>query len=592
MRVRVHDLSLDFPEAFSLWGISMTENTEALTFKIADEPWELERICQLNYRTFVEEIPQHAPNQEKALVDKFHSENTYVIALQGKELVGMLAGRSKRPFSLDSKLDNLDQYLRPGRKVLEVRLLSVEPGKRGSRIAAGVMSEMLRFGLAEGIEDVIISGTTRQLKLYTKLGFEPFGPLVGNDPEAMFQPMMLSCEKLFEKAHQFAKLMPDDVKATAIEFYQSKVEQLGSQGASRSERPKGAPTTAREEANLLPGPVNIKRSVRQVFAQDPVSHRAEFFVEDFQRTKRALCSFVNTKNVEIVVGTGTMANDLVGGQIMLLDQPGLMLSNGEFGDRLIDHATRYGLEHSVVREDWGKPFDVAKIRAALDERPDVGWMWATHCETSTGILNPVDELKALCAEKGVKLCLDGVSAIGAVPVDLSGVYLCSGSSGKAIGGFPGLSMVFYSHSITSSKRLPRYLDLGMYADNQGIAYTHSSNLVYALKEAIDTFEGGFEKVRALSDWMRERVEGMGLKVVAPYEHASPAVISIEIPDWVSSKEVGDRAYENGYLLSYMSGYLLKRNWVQICLMGDLPQANLEPVLNLIGELCAEQRRVA
>ena len=59
--------------------------------KIATEDWEFEAIHRLNYQTFVEEIPQHAPNPDGRLVDRFHAENHYVIALQGRQIAGMLA---------------------------------------------------------------------------------------------------------------------------------------------------------------------------------------------------------------------------------------------------------------------------------------------------------------------------------------------------------------------------------------------------------------------------------------------------------------------------------------------------------------------
>ena len=97
-----------------------------LQFKIASEDGEFELIHRLNYRTFVKEIPQHEPPQDGRLVDKFHSENTYVICLCGNQLAGMLAVRARRPFSLDQKLAGLDSYLPAGRSVCEVRLLAVE----------------------------------------------------------------------------------------------------------------------------------------------------------------------------------------------------------------------------------------------------------------------------------------------------------------------------------------------------------------------------------------------------------------------------------------------------------------------------------
>src|SRR5688572_30791842 len=113
-------------------GVMSKEAT--LKFKIADEAWEFEAIHRLNYKTFVEEIPQHARNPDERLVDKFHSENTYAIALHGDRLAGMVAGRTRRPFSLDNKLPNLDSLLPAGRRVLEVRLLSVEKQHRNGLV--------------------------------------------------------------------------------------------------------------------------------------------------------------------------------------------------------------------------------------------------------------------------------------------------------------------------------------------------------------------------------------------------------------------------------------------------------------------------
>src|SRR3954465_11782876 len=105
----------------------MKPPTPELTLKIAREEWEFEQIHRLNYRTFVEEIPQHTPNPDGRLVDRFHAENTYLIAVAGERGVGMLAMRDRRPFSLDAKLSDLDGYLPPHRSVAEVRLMAVEP---------------------------------------------------------------------------------------------------------------------------------------------------------------------------------------------------------------------------------------------------------------------------------------------------------------------------------------------------------------------------------------------------------------------------------------------------------------------------------
>ena len=81
----------------------MNDN-EKITYKIATTPEEYASIHSLNYATFVEEIPQHESNVEKKLIDKFNDENTYIIAMKNDELIGMIALRGIRPFSLDLKI--------------------------------------------------------------------------------------------------------------------------------------------------------------------------------------------------------------------------------------------------------------------------------------------------------------------------------------------------------------------------------------------------------------------------------------------------------------------------------------------------------
>ena len=167
----------------------MTARTDSgHTFKIATEEWEFERIFELNYATFVEEVPQHEPNTSRRLVDPFHSENTYFICLNGDELVGMVAVRDRRPFSLDKKLGNIDKYLPAGRSVCEIRLLSIAKSRRKGRVIQGLLTMLARHCMDRGYDIAIISGTLRQERFYRRLGFVPFGPRVGA-PEALFQPM-------------------------------------------------------------------------------------------------------------------------------------------------------------------------------------------------------------------------------------------------------------------------------------------------------------------------------------------------------------------------------------------------------------------
>ena len=529
---------------------------EPLVFKTAAEDWEFEQIHRLNYRTFVEEIPQHKASPTHRLVDKFHPENTYLICLSERKLVGMLAVRSNRPFSLDQKVPDLDSHLPAGHRICEVRLLAIEKkfrGARGGQVLSGILALLWQHGVEQGYGLAIISGTMRQLKLYQHLGFVPFGPIVGTG-DAQFQPMYVTLETFEVTAREFLRSAP-----------------------ARSFQPSAV--------NFLPGPVAVRREVRRAFEQAPESHRAAGFRTDFNTTKQLLCELVSAPQVQFLLGSGTLANDAVAGQLSLLDGRGLVLSNGEFGQRLIDHARRFQLDFDTLESDWGQAFDLAAVSARLEQSPAPQWLWCTHCETSTSVLNDLAALKELCTARGVKLCVDAMSTVGTLPVDLTGVYLATCASGKGLRSYAGISMVFHHHEIQPAPdRLPRYLDLGYYAAQQGIPFTFSSNLLHALHAAIRRVDWPrrFAETAEWCAWLRTRLTELDFNLVGTNAATSPAVITVALPPELNSVAIGDAMQEAGYLLSYNSDYLRRKNWLQICLMGEGSREKVAAVANAMN----------
>ncbi len=535
------------------------KSTTAQTFGIATEDWLFEAIHRLNYKTFVEEIPQHRANPDKRLVDRFHHENTYIVCVRGDCLLGMVAVRAKRPFSLDQKLANLDSYLPPGRPICEIRLLAVERNSRSGIVFHGLMGALHEYCRTQGYDLGIISGTVRQLRLYKHLGFVPFGPLVGAG-DAKFQPMYITREAVEPRSGR-------------------KNQSLCRANISKS------------PVSFLPGPVTIAENVRQRFGDLPRSHRSESFLADFKATNRLLCDLVNANHAKILMGSGTLANDAIAAQLSLLSSPGLVLSNGEFGDRLVDHARRFRLSFEILRINWGEFFHVSQIQEAIARHPEIRWLWAVHCETSTGILNDLSMLKDVCATNDLLLNLDCISSIGAVAVDLNGVYLASAVSGKGLAAFPGLSMVFHENDLTPAPAaLPRYLDLGYYASKYGIPFTISSNLLYALRAALErrSVNGYFTRVVQLAAWLRAEIRTMGLRIIGEDKHLSPAITTVALPPTVHSRTLGKELDDAGYFLSYMSGYLLERNWLQICLMGELSEPELRSLVEVLRRAITEQ----
>jgi aspartate aminotransferase-like enzyme/GNAT superfamily N-acetyltransferase len=525
-----------------------------LIIKVATEEWEFEQIHQLNYRTFVQEIPQHAANPEGRLVDRFHAENRYVIALNGRQLVGMVAIRHQRPFSLDSKVPNLDAHLPAGRRPVEVRLLAIEPEYRKTAVFVMMFDFLVRKCVEEGFDIAVMSGTTRQLKLYRHMGFVPFGPLVGTGG-AQYQPMYLTCEAFGQAAEKSPVLREVLV----------------------GDKPAGRPL------NLLPGPVLTTPEVDAAFAAPAISHRSPAFLDQLSTVRMRLCELTGARDVQVLTGSGSLGNAVVAAQLGLHASTGLVLSNGEFGERLAGEARRAGLRFDWLRLRWGDVFDLQHVKTFVSRVPRGGWIWFVHHETSTGVLNPFDELKQLAADHGLRMCADCISSIGAVRVDLRGVHLATGTSGKGLGAYPGLALVFHDYVPTPEPdRLPGYIDLGHWAAHSSSPHTHSSNLVSALATAARAM--GPERINRIennSRWLRQALLARGYAIVAPASAACPAGITLALDSSANAAQLGEELEQRGFALNFRSSHLLSRNWIQLSLLGDPPRVGLELFLHAL-----------
>lgn len=513
-------------------------------YKIAKYEHEFELIHQLNYQTFSEEIPQHQKNELGKLVDPFHHENTYIICLKENELVGMIAVRDNRPFSLDKKIGEVEQSLPiTVKKLCEIRLLAVKKEHRSGRVFLGLAQFLSKYCLRKGYDATVISGTNRELKLYKQMGFQPFAHMTGTN-DAQFQPLYLT-------------------KQTFEESLAGRILQ---------------PTTP-----LLPGPVRVSERVLDGLRSLPISHRSEVFDVKLDKTKKLLCQLTKSKHVQILLGSGTLANDVIAGQLSLVKGKGLILNNGEFGSRLVEQANRLGLNFEVLRGNWGDPFSKEEIVASLTD--DTTWIWAVHSETSTGMLNDLELLKEVALENGLKLCLDCISSLGAVDLDLNGVFFASGVSGKAISALTGLSFVFHHHEVKPSPSLPKYIDLGVYFENGSIPFSHSSNLLDALLIALEEINPRtFVNIKETHSYLNRVLSRNGFKITTSEVMASPIIITIEIPKDISSTDMGESLLYQGFQLHYESAYLRERNWIQIACVGNYTTTELERMVHILSKV--------
>ena len=530
---------------------------DGLVFKQADQDWEFTEISHFNYVSFVEEVPQHPANSSHTLVDRFHRENTYLICRRGDELLGMICIRDRRPFSLDEKLGSLETYLplARGASLCEVRLLAVRPHMRRTRVLQGLLTMMARHCQEGGYDYVVMSGRVSQQKLYRHIGFIPFGPVVG-DAKAPYQPMYRP------------------VGNVAVEFY------------GRFHQGVAAP--AGEPVILTPGPVALPNSVVEAFRGIPLSHRSPEFASLMVRVSQELRKLAKANYVSIMVGSGTLANDVVAAQLSRLEGQGVISAAGEFGERLFDHASRFGLRYRALRHEWGAVPDYERIERAMAAQPG-GWLWAVHCETSTGALTDLHRLKAICRSHGARLVLDSISSLGITGIDLSDVWLASSVSGKGLASYPGLGIVFSAERPQPDPALPRYLDLGLHsaeAERGGVPFTLSSNLLAALGAGLKRQSPALHaRIDADGRWLREQFKALGLTLVATEAESVGAVTTIALPSGeIDAAELGRRLESWGFFTSYASGYLREYNWLQVCLMGEVSRRQLEQFISVFAAL--------
>ena len=540
-------------------------------FKRAETREEFEQIHALNYRTFVGEIPQHPDPGDQRLVDKFHDKNAYFIALRQGKLAGMVSVHDQPPFSISSRLDDPSILTQPGMRPLEIRLLAIEPDRRNSTVFGGLIWLLYHHAAANGHTDLFISGVEKRLPLYRHIGFEPVGPAVPYG-DARFVPMAVKVEKLPTKHSRFVQLWE---------------KQLMREALRRSREPQEL-EKGKSLVCLLPGPVTVAPAVTAAFHQPAIYHRGAEFIALYEKVRRTLTRMVHGHEVALFNGSGTLGNEVVAATLAAESMParGILLVNGEFGHRLAQQAARFGLNPRILRWEWGQPWNLDEIGTALAHEPRGTWIWGVHQESSTGILNDLPALVDLAKSHQARVCVDCISSLGAVPIDLEGVYLATGATGKALGSFAGTAIVFADSASLrhlEMSRVPSYFDLPATLATRGPRYTFPSATLQALAAALTEYATSeratarYEGYARLGEFVRSELRQLGLEPLAAEAHASPVVTTFAPPANESSEVFVARCRQWGYVIGGQSGYLAERRLVQIATMGAITRDACAPL---------------
>ena len=333
-----------------------------------------------------------------------------------------------------------------------------------------------------------------------------------------------------------------------------------------------------EIVNLSTGPVAISSQVMNAFSEPPISHRSAAFKKLYNKTTDLLSNTFHVKKTFLLTGSGTLANEVMLQEIKHIDGKGLILSNGEFGERLIEQARRNNLNFITNQTNWGRSFNINEIKGTI-LRNSVKWILFSHCETSTGVINDLDQLIGLAKSCNCLGFVDCMSTVGTVPLDLSEVAMATASSGKGLASIPGLAIIFSNIDLSLKEESPVYLDLTHYSINEGIPFTLSSNLVKALYVSIcqKLRPGHYELIQHYGEQFFNMLTDHGF---VPFSDANTKVFTI-VTSGKSKSDFYRYMMQKKILLSNESKYLTSRGWCQLATLGYYTESQLKFVLSSI-----------
>lgn len=349
-----------------------------------------------------------------------------------------------------------------------------------------------------------------------------------------------------------------------------------------------------------PGPDMVHPRVTAAMGAPLLGHLDPEFLRIMDRTGELLRYVFETRNrVTIPIsGTGSAAMEASVAAMVEPGDPVLVCVNGYFGSRIAEMARRHGGDVATIERPWGEVFTPEEVREALRKRP-ARVVAIVHAETSTGALQPLDDIARVVHENDAILIVDAVTSLAGVPVrvDDVGIDVCYSGTQKCLGCPPGLG------PITMGERAERkladrsspvrswYLDLTMLAQYWGPerTYHHTApiSLNFALYEALrmvaeETLEARWARHRRNAELLWAGLEELGLGLHVALEHRLPSLTSVLIPEGVDDAGVRRRLLSDyGIEIGGGLGELKGRVW-RVGLMGH--SSREENVLLLLAAL--------
>lgn len=297
---------------------------------------------------------------------------------------------------------------------------------------------------------------------------------------------------------------------------------------------------------FTPGPLSTSPTVKKAMLED-VGSRDRKFIDTVGNIRAELLRLANvtdaTHTAILMQGSGTFGVESVITSAVASDSKLLIVANGAYGQRIRQIAALHKMNHKVLEFDETEVVDIEQVKTAImDHAPT--HLAVVHCETTTGRINPIEAIAALCEKHHVSLIVDAMSSFGGIAIDLQKLpidFLVS-SSNKCLQGVPGFSFIIATlDAVRRTEGHPRSLVLDLHSQWRALEkdgqfrFTPPTHTILAFQQALVELreEGGIEarekRYRGNHKRVMDAMTKMGFVPLLPHAEQGPIITSFLYP---------------------------------------------------------------
>jgi alanine-glyoxylate transaminase/serine-glyoxylate transaminase/serine-pyruvate transaminase len=352
---------------------------------------------------------------------------------------------------------------------------------------------------------------------------------------------------------------------------------------------------------LGPGPCNVDPRILRITAAPQLGHIDPEFFGILEETAHLLRWMFQTKNEMTLCISGSGFSGAEAVLSNLLEEGDTMIAGslGFFSGKIVDISNRAGANVINLATELGAPLEAETLEQAFKEHPDAKVFATAIAETSTGLLQPLEELERVTHAHGALFVVDAVCGLGGVPlnVDAMKIDACYAGSQKSIGALPGLAPVTLNEravEVIKNRKKPvqsYYLDLQnlnrYWNGDHTYHHTACSNLVYGMYEALriameEGLEARWARHQLNGDALKAGIKAMGLHILTKPGYELSVLTAISLPDGVDELAIRKGLLEE-YNIEIGGGFgPLQGHLLRIGLMGyNSCRKNVDTVLSAL-----------